>query len=295
MSINLLVLQKQEGRTDLARHVVTVAADHVMTNDEDVVIQTFTGHTISLPPNPIPGIVCMVVCDGAPTTVSGNGNDISGNASVALADGQSLLCTWDKDNLSIPAPQWSAQILSGVASGGGGTVLVSPTTQGLVEYDELGDPSVGNFTKTFTDQWAVETTDATITTLINPDAAHAALFDINGIVLDPGITTEVVAEINGDQAGTGNGAGYKIMMAWKRNGAGAPIAMFAAQLNAVVYGTNAGAPPATWAAGLTGNVPQLALVGPIGGKYYCQPQVQGVAAASIGWGGLFQWRKTGGT
>ena len=39
-------------------------------------------------------------------------------------------------------------------------------------------------------------------------------------------------------------------------------------------------------------MPQLALVGPIGGKYYCQPQVQGVAATNIGWGGLFQWRKT---
>jgi hypothetical protein len=291
MSINALVLQKQEGRTDLARHVVTTSSDHVMTNDEDVVIQTFTGHTVSLPANPVPGIVSLVVCDGAGTTVSGNGNGINGQASVILQDGQALLCTWDKDNLSVPAPQWAAQIVAAV-SPGGGILLVSPVIQGLVEYDQLGDPSVGNFTKTFTDQWAIETNDATISTLVNTDAAHTALFDANGIVLDPGLTTEVVAEINGDQGGSGNGAGYKVMMAWKRNGAGAPIAMFTAQLNAVVYGTNAGAPPATWAAGLPGNVPALALVGPIAGKYYCQPQVQGVAATNIGWGGLFQWRKT---
>jgi hypothetical protein len=285
MSFNVQVIQRQEGRLNVARQTTTVTSDYIINLIDDIIIQDAAGHTLSMPPNPIPGVAYLVFADAVATTLAGNGNPINGAVSIPIQADQGVALVWEPIGA-----EWVAGLMLQV-SGGGSPVLISPQTQGLVEYDELGNP-VAPFTKTFSDQWALETTDATITTLINVDAGHTALFDINGIVLDPGTTTEVVAEINGDQGGTGNGSGYKIMMAWKRNGAGAPIAMFASQLNSIVYGTNAGAPPATWAAGLAGNVPQLALVGPIGGKYYCQPQVQGVAAANIGWGGLFQWRKT---
>jgi hypothetical protein len=251
---------------------------------DDIIIEDTGGHTISLPPNPIPGLLYAIFSDHGSTTVAGNGNLINGAASVAIGADQSIMVAWES-----LGGEWVAGLMLAV-SGGGSPIIVNPLTQGLVEYDELNLPAAP-FTKTFSDQWALESTDASILTLVNPDAGHTALFDINGIILDPGTTTEVVAEINGDQGSSGNGAGYKVMMAWKRSGAGAPIAMMSAQLNSIVYGTNAGAPPATWSAGLPNNVPNLALQF-IGGKYYCQPQVQGVAATNIGWGGLFQWRKT---
>jgi hypothetical protein len=285
MSFNQQVLQRQEGRVDIARRSITVSTDYIVNLIDDIVIADTPGHTLSMPPSPIPGVMYALFSDHGATTLSGNGNTINGAVSVPIQADQGILIVWEPIG-----GEWVAGLLLQV-SGGGSPVLINPLTQGLVEYDELANPAAP-FTKTFTDQWAIETPGAAITTLIQPDAAHAALFDANGIILDPGTTTEVVAEINGDQGGSGNGAGYKIAMSWKRNGAGAPIAMRAAQLVSDSYGTNAGAPPATWNAGLTGNVPQLALVGPIGGLYYCQPQVQGVAVTNIGWGGLFQWRKT---
>jgi hypothetical protein len=199
-----------------------------------------------------------------------------------------------RPGLTLPDTVTTSNPIQGPIGQPGQGTFISPPTQGLVEYAQyapFANPNAPS-AKCYTDQWSTETLDATITPLVNPNSSYPALFDANGIILDPNTCTEVVAEINGVQQGAANGAGYKIAMSWMRNGAAAPTAMRTAQLVSDSYGTNAGAPPATWAAGLANNVAQLALVGPINGLYYCQPQVQGVALATIGWGGLFQWRKT---
>ena len=279
MSLNRQIFFRQDGRVDASRTVAVAQGDWVMTVDEDAVIQELDGHVVSLPPNPGNGIVCTVYFNSVTGTVSGNGALINGVASVALTSDQAVECVWDS-----VLGEWQGSVMT-AANSGGSPILVSPITQGLVEYDELNNPAAP-FTKTFTDEFGVHTVDATVTTIVTPDPLHAALFDVNGIVLDDNTVTRFDAEVSG-QDNAGNAGEWKYSMSWIRAAGGAPVALRAAVLLSDTDGTNGpGAPPAGW------GTPTITASALIGGKYYAVPTVTGKAATAIDWGMLIQWRKT---
>lgn len=297
MSINRQRLSGLSGDIDIARELLTISTPGttILQASTDSVVVTVPGVTVALAlrggdtgagtgKDPVE---LTIYADGVDVIVDGNGTSINGNATITLLADTAVQLEWDPSD-----GDWVGGVMLDPASGGS-PVIVDGIFEGFVEYDQKGMPDGGNpSTSVFTDLWTVRTTDATITPIVNPDPAHADAFDANGIILDDECETRCDFEIDAKQEGAAIGAGWKLAMSWLRTGGGAPVPMRSAVLVSDSYGTNAGAPPATWNAGqpVPPN-PDVALVGPIGGKYYAQPRGQGVAATDIVWGNLAQWKK----